>query len=167
MRNKAGRLPLNVALARAAYALACRGRAWRAPYTIWSDSRRAPAAKSAEEHLGCARALLAATPTEALLPALAEAGDVALPLNSVVVRCATLTPHQWLLVPRPCFGLAPLLPAVLARSVQEAGCLVRRLPEQRRERLRAAALCLASMGQRAGAALPAEVRWRVLALGLA
>lgn len=122
---------------------------------------------SAEEQLSCARALLPASPAEALLPALAEVGDVAQPLYADVVCCGALTPHQCLLVPRPCAGPAPILPAVLARSLQEAGFLVRRLTERERERLPTAALCLARMGHRAGAVLPSDVRWRVLALALA
>ena len=50
---------------------------------------------------------------------------------------------------------AAALPAVLGRSEEEAGCLVRRLPEAERERLRAAALALARASRDMHPPLPA------------
>ncbi|KAL4431317.1 hypothetical protein ABPG75_006573 [Micractinium tetrahymenae] len=105
-----------------------------------------------------------------LLALLRGAGDDALPLVPLLVARLALSEEDWAQVPVPCPGLGTALPAVLARSATEAGCLVRHLPAADRERLQTAALCLARVQRRllpAGQALPAPLAWRVLALAVA
>lgn len=90
-------------------------------------------------------------------------GDAALPLFGVVAAHWPLPPELWhRLVPCPCPGLAVWLPAVLARSAEEAACLVRHLPEAEQQRLRTAALCLGRAQRVHGVPLPPAIVWPVL-----
>lgn len=107
-----------------------------------------------------ARLLLAHGPADALLPALATAGKRAAPMFADLVARLPLAQEQWQQVPAACPGLGCALPAVLARSEAEAGCLVARLPAPERERLHSFALCLG----RAAPQLPVPVAWMMLAL---
>ena len=75
---------------------------------------------------------------------------------------ASTPPAEWVRVPNSCPGLAAALPAVLRRSTDEAGLLVRRLPPTDRERLRVAALCLVRVQRLHGLELPAELLHRLL-----
>lgn len=105
-------------------------------------------------HHRVARALLSggdyfslAAPADArlatdLLQALGEVWDPSSPLYARLAAHRALTAQQWQLVPAPCPGVAPALPAVLARSPSEAACLVARLPAADRARLQAALLAL-------------------------
>ena len=78
-----------------------------------------------------------------------------------------LLPSQWQRVPAPCPGLGAALPAVLARSEAEAGCLVGRLPVKERAWLRTAALCLGRAQRMEGVELERVLMGRMLALALA
>lgn len=90
--------------------------------------------------------------------------DAALPLFGEVAARWPLLPELWHeLVPCPCPGLAAALPAVLARSVDEAACLVRHLPEAERQRLHTAALCLGRAQRVHEVPLPPAIAAKVLA----
>lgn len=78
-----------------------------------------------------------------------------------------LTAEQWSRLPMPCTGLGAALAAVLQRSADEAGRLVRHLPAEDAARLRTAALCLEQVQRRRRVALPPEVTRRLLAQALA
>ncbi|KAL4421661.1 hypothetical protein ABPG77_001202 [Micractinium sp. CCAP 211/92] len=78
-----------------------------------------------------------------------------------VAAHARLTPEDWQQIPAPTHGLGAALPAVLHRSVAEAGLLVGRLPWADRRRLRCAALCLSRASRRR---LHPELAASVLAL---
>lgn len=94
-------------------------------------------------------------PTEELLEAMAIGiGDSTLPLYARLAARRALTVPEWHLVPMCCPGLAPALPAVLARSPAEAAEVVARLPEERGDGLRAAMLVLHRAQAAAGVELP-------------
>ena len=94
--------------------------------------------------------------------------DAALPLFGEVAARWPLPPELWRqLVPWPCPGLGAALPAVLARSVEEATCLVRHLPEAEQQRLRTAALCLGRAQRVHEVPLPPVLAAKVLAAALA
>lgn len=121
----------------------------------------------AGRHLAPARLLLAGPcqrPT-AVLRALSR--HVAHALYGDVPARWALSEEEWRLVPGPCPGLAPALPAVVARSEAEARLLVARLPQTTRRRLQTAALCLAREQRCSGVELPLPLARRVLALAAA
>lgn len=101
-------------------------------------------------------------PASLLLAMLRRRGDAALPLYAAVAARQPLTAGEWELVPSPCPGLAAALPAVLARSPEEAAQLVRRLAPAERQRLQLAALSLARAQRAHGVQLPGPVVWSVL-----
>jgi len=106
-------------------------------------------------------------PAGELVALLRERGNEALALYAVVVARQPLTPAEWALVPAPCPGLAALLPSVLERSGEEAALLVRCLPLAHRQRLRTAALCLASAQQCLITPSPSPLVRHILALSAA
>ncbi|KAL4443923.1 hypothetical protein ABPG75_011660 [Micractinium tetrahymenae] len=124
-----------------------------------------------ERHMEVARCLLQQgqlPPTACpLVHAIEQAGEAAAPLFSVLVARMALPLDHWEAVSAGCPGLAAELPAVLARSEREAAQLVARLGSEKRQCLRAGALCLAWALKQAGASLPRELVWRVLAVALA
>jgi len=93
-------------------------------------------------------------------------GNSVLPLYPVIAARQPLTAAEWERVPDACPGLGAALPAVLARSAQEAALLVRRLPPADRQRLCTTAMCLGCAQRRPGGipVLPTPVVWRILAL---
>ncbi|KAL4425382.1 hypothetical protein ABPG75_009398 [Micractinium tetrahymenae] len=103
-----------------------------------------------------------------VLKALQRAEAAALPLHPKLASRQALPSWLWDLMPSPCPGLGAALPAVLERSVEEAGLLVRKLPAADRDRLRMAALCLAC-GRRPSrlALLPTPIIWHLLAMAMA
>jgi ankyrin repeat protein len=112
-----------------------------------------------------ARCLLAFGPATSVLTALLSR-PAALPLFAdFVIARPTLTSEEWAAVPTPCPGLCKALPAVLARSTDQARHLVQHLPPADAQRLRTAALSL-HRAQTAVhvTALPASVVWSILAL---
>ena len=75
-----------------------------------------------------------------------------------------LTAAQWGQVPAPSAAVVGALPAVLARSREEARLLVQQhLDTGQRQRLRTLALCLARAQRRADVQLPLELTGRLLA----
>ena len=92
-----------------------------------------------EARIAAASALLAAGPAESVLADLcAAAPDIALRLfPDFVTSQAPLTDAQWALIPTPCPGLGRALPAALAHSTDQARQLVRHLPPEDAQRLRA------------------------------
>lgn len=122
-------------------------------------------------HLDAARCLLTdgePTPVAETLAALASAGAWAQPLYATLVARQPLTDFEWELVPAPCAGLGAALPAVLARSVDEAAQLARRLPPADVARMRALALCTARCMRLSNLApLPTAIMWPLLALVVA
>lgn len=116
--------------------------------------------------LEMARVLLLATPTEPALAALrTSAVAVSRLLFPHLAASRPLTPAQWAHV--PCLGLGAVLRAVLARSPTEAAALAARLPEEERQRLRCAALCLGRAQRQRGAELPAPLVGRIVGLAMA
>lgn len=85
-------------------------------------------------------------------------------LAAALLRRGPLTEVAWYCLPRPCPALETALPAVAARSLEEAGQLVQYLPSSTRERLREAAraLCCAAPER-----LPAPLRDRILSMSVA
>ena len=126
-------------------------------------------------HLDVARCLLELgpqSPAAAVLQALSWWGsehhtDEALaPLYVLLAARQPLTPAQWAQVPWPCPGLGTALPAVLARSEDEARQLVAHLPHADKLRLRTAALCIARVERRWRLQLPADLLRPLLAAAL-
>ncbi len=108
-------------------------------------------------------ALLGACPTADAISALGAAGEAALPvLVNAIAAGPALTLRQWGLVPSPCPGLGRALPAALKHSHAQAAQVVSRLPEEDRQRLPAAALCLARLQRTLGLSLPKPAMERVL-----
>ena len=102
-------------------------------------------------HLDVARCLLESSPqppASAVLQALSWWGsehhveEALAPLYVLLAARQPLMPAQWAQVPWPCPGLGATLPAVLARSEDEARQLVAHLPYADKLRLRTAALCV-------------------------
>ena len=123
----------------------------------------------AEDRAHCletARLLLPAAPPQIALPALEEAGTVALALYGDLAACTALSPAQWQRVPAPCPALGAALPVVLARSAAEAALLVGHLPAEVRQRLRTGALCLARAQRECLVELPAVLTGQMLALAV-
>jgi len=121
-------------------------------------------------HFEAARCLLAEGALQLageLLALLNMMGALALPLYATVVARQPLMPAEWALVPLPCPSMGAALPAVLERSVEEAALLVGHLPVADRQRLQAAALCLAQCCARQQASLPVPIMWHILALSAA
>ena len=107
-------------------------------------------------------------PADELLTVLGRGGVAAQPLYAEVARRQPLTRQQWARLPSPCAGLGAALPAVQARSSEEAAELARRLPPADRRRLFAIACCLARMTRRLRLpTLPAPAMARLLALSAA
>eukprot|EP00887_Chlorella_sp_A99_P000710 scaffold5.g710.t1 len=77
-----------------------------------------------------------------------------------------LSPVEWVALPSPCPGLERALPAVLARSPDEAAQLVAHLPAAAVGRLRALALSLARLQRRLCLELPEDIVRRILAVSL-
>ncbi|KAI3434659.1 hypothetical protein D9Q98_002723 [Chlorella vulgaris] len=89
----------------------------------------------------------------------------ALPLFAdFVIARPSLTSEEWAAVPTPCPGLCKALPAVLARSTDQARQLVQHLPSADAQRLRTAALSLHRAQNALHLALPASVVCSILAL---
>jgi hypothetical protein len=93
---------------------------------------------------------------------------------ALVAALQPLTAAEWARVPTPCAGLGAVLPAVLERSIAEAGLLVRHLPTGDQARLRTLALCLARAQRRRPTRrsprlppLPTPIVWRLLVLSVA
>lgn len=119
------------------------------------------------EHKGTIQAaclLLPHTPPDLALPALHNAGALALPLYADLASHWPLSTAQWKAIPSPCPDLACALPVVLARSAAEAAALVAHLPAADRACLRTAALCLHRSQQQQQVPLPCEVMGRILSL---
>jgi hypothetical protein len=120
-------------------------------------------------HLDTARCFVAAAPATGVLAALAAVPE-ARPLcaDFFITRSPHLTSEEWAAawsaVPAPCPGLLRALPAVLARSTEQAGHLVQHLLPADVQRLRTAALCLARAQKQSGVFLPTPVAWSILAL---
>ena len=94
-------------------------------------------------------------------------GSEAAQLYMLLVSCQPLAPGEWVRIPGALPGLAAALPAVLDRSAEEAGLLVRRLPPADAARLRALALALGcAQRRRRLPPLPTPIEWRLLALSL-
>ena len=142
-RRALGRLPLEVALSQARH------------YETDSDHAR---------YLESARLLLPATPPEAAVLALEQAGEAELSLFADLAACTALSTEQWQRVPAPCPALGAALPTVLARSATEAALLVCHLPAEARQRLRTAALCLGRAQREHDLEVPAALVGQVLAL---
>jgi ankyrin repeat protein len=85
-------------------------------------------------------------------------------LYALVAAHQPLTAAEWARVSTPCAGLGAALPAVLERSVEEAGLLVRHLPRADQTRLRALALSLERCSAACLPPLPTPIVWRLLAL---
>ncbi|KAL4435618.1 hypothetical protein ABPG77_002581 [Micractinium sp. CCAP 211/92] len=119
-------------------------------------------------HLDAARCLLtdgALPPAAEALAALAGTGTWAQPLYATLAARQPLSALEWELVPAPCSGLGAALPAVLARSVDEAALLMRRLPPADVARMRAVALCASHFMPQSGLTLlPTAILWHLLAL---
>ncbi|KAL4855970.1 Ankyrin-1 [Chlorella vulgaris] len=116
--------------------------------------------------LGTARFLLAFGSATAVLAAL-HSTPAALPLFAdFVIARPSLTSEEWAAVPTPCSGLGRALPAVLARSTDQARQLVQHLPPADAQRLRTAALSLHRAQTVLDRALPAPVVCSILALSL-
>jgi len=114
--------------------------------------------------LGTARCLLAFGSATAVLAAL-RSTPAALPLFAdFVIARPSLTSDEWAVVPSPCSGLGRALPAVLARSTDQARHLVQHLPPADAQRLRTAALSLHCAQTALHLALPARVVCSILAL---
>ena len=123
--------------------------------------------RTAEQIIETARCLLRAAPAvQPALNTLFRFSHRSATLFADLVARLPLTQEQWHSIPAPCPDLARALPAVLQRSTAEARWLVGHLAEGQRGRLQAAALGLAQAQRRQqiGAALPAELSGRVLAL---
>ncbi|KAL4435607.1 hypothetical protein ABPG77_002570 [Micractinium sp. CCAP 211/92] len=129
-RNGAGELPLQLALEQENYSIA----------RVLLEEGALPAARVKEVLW--------------LLRSTGPLGPPGEPLYAALAARQQLTAAQWAAVPSPCRGLGAALPAVLARSKQEAAELVHRLPEAERLRLRTFTLCLARAQQRMRAQLP-------------
>lgn len=119
-------------------------------------------------HLDAARCLLTdgvQLPIGEVLAALAGEGPWAQPLYATLAGIAPLTDLEWKLVPASCAGLGAALPAVLARSLEEAALLACRLPPADTARMRTCALCVARCMRQGGLApLPTAILWHLLAL---
>lgn len=89
------------------------------------------------------------------------------PHYTTIAARLPLTAGQWAMVPLPCPTLATVLPAVLARSADEAALLVRRLLPEQRLRLRTTALALARAQRRSGAFLPSPIERSLIAACIA
>lgn len=90
-------------------------------------------------------------------------------LYAIVAARLPMSAEEWALIPEACPGLGSALPAVLERFAAEASGLVMRLPAEERERLKAAALCLARAQElvlQGRTLLPTPITWRILALAL-
>jgi hypothetical protein len=115
-------------------------------------------------HLDTARCLLAFGPASAVLAAL-HSTPAALPLFAdFVIARPLLTSEEWAAMPTLCPGLGCALPAVLARSTDQARHLVQHLPPADAQRLRTAALSLHRAQTALDRALPAPVVCSILAL---
>ncbi|KAL4419858.1 hypothetical protein ABPG75_006956 [Micractinium tetrahymenae] len=120
------------------------------------------------DHAGAARLLLKACTTADAAAELMAAGPAAWSLFWDLVA-ARLPPAEaeWALLPAPCPGLLPALPAALACSLEQARQLVRRLPPAEKQWLRSAALRLGQKRQRdVRTRLPAAAVQRLLFEGL-
>ena len=93
--------------------------------------------------------------------AAADPGRV-LPLYATFTGRQPLAATEWDRIPTPCAGLGAALPAVLARSTEEAAMLVGHLPPADRERLHAAALALGRLQRDLSAPVPTPLMWRLL-----
>jgi ankyrin repeat protein len=160
--NQAGQLPIDCSLAEASdrYERGC---------SCSSDGQLAAVAETCcteQRQLGallsCAAALLPCTPTAHLLKSLAAAGPVASPLYAQLAAARQLSVTQWEQVPASCPGLGAALPAVVARSTEEAACLVHRLPAEERDLLHTTLKSLAGSQAQLGVDPPREVAWQAL-----
>jgi hypothetical protein len=97
-----------------------------------------------------------------------HSNPAALPLFADFVNArTTLTSEDWAAVPTPCPGLGVALPAVLARSTDQARHLVQHLPPADAPRLRIAALSLHCAQTAIDLAVPRPIIQSILALSLA
>ena len=120
------------------------------------------------EYVQTIRAILPAVPLGEALQQLAAVRnvDALVPVFADLAVRFPLTPAQWRLLPQGKAGLAAALQAVLQRSEVEAAELVKRLPCEERDRLKAAALCLHRAERQAGVELPAPITKHILAMAL-
>lgn len=95
-----------------------------------------------------------------VLQALALARQLS--LMPVVAARMALSPAEWRMIPAGCPNLSAALPAVIARSLAEAGLLMARLSHQQHARVRCAALTLARAQRVAGVELPPALVTQVL-----
>lgn len=140
---------------------------------VWDSASHAPLilAISVRQY-GAARYLMEhglLPPASDVLDALADAEEVFSAKAWLRALCATfvsrqpLTSEEWGRLPTPCTGLGAALPAVLGRSAEEAGLLVRHLPPAEQQRLRTGALCLAHAQRLHDSLLPSPIVGRILA----
>eukprot|EP00887_Chlorella_sp_A99_P001728 scaffold8.g1728.t1 len=108
--------------------------------------------------------LLAAIPAIHGLEPAPKALDVVHVLLADLAASRELLPADWALLPTPFPRLAHGLPAVLARSTEEAAQLVTHLSAAARGRLRALALSLARLQRRLRLELPESIVRRILLL---
>ncbi|KAL4853586.1 Ankyrin repeat [Chlorella vulgaris] len=168
-----GQLPLHLA-ARNGRTATCQLLLDRAPQTavVADIDGRTPlqlALARTSPRFDIARCFVAAAPAAGVLVALAAVPKTRpLCADFFITRSLHLTSKEWSTawsaVPAPCPGLMRALPAVLARSTEQAGHLVQHLPPADVQRLRTAVLCLARAQKQSGVFLPTPVAWSILAL---
>ena len=123
---------------------------------------------NAKKREAVARVLLPAGPAGLALASLIKAGRTGRRLlPDFVAARLPLTDEHWSLLPCPCPGLGPLLPAVLAMGTAQAHQLVHHLPAADAKRLRLAALCLARAQRRTCVHLPPSITGLILSLSVA